>query len=214
VPDSERPGRRGAGPAEPAAPTLGLRERRRMRTMGAIQQAALRLFAEQGFERTTVEQIAAAADISPATFFRYYPAKEAVVRSDEFDLLIARGLAERPPEEGLYEAVRASVRAVLPYIERAREAVLERYRLVVSSPGLRAQLVDAQRANTDWLAAALASRLGRNPADLQVRVIAAAIVAASFEAMAIWADSDGRLDLGQLLDGALDALARPPGETP
>jgi len=143
-----------------------------MRTISAIQQAALRLFAEQGFERTTVEQIAAAADVSPATFFRYYPAKEAVVRSDEFDLLLVRGLAERPPEEGLYEAVRAAVHQVLPYIEQARDTVLERYRLVAGSPGLRAQLVDAQRANTDWLAGALAPRLGREPADLQVRVVA------------------------------------------
>jgi len=208
VPRSGRTGR--PAEPEPAARALGLRERRRMRTMSAIQQAALRLFAEQGFERTTVEQIAAAADVSPATFFRYYPAKEAVVRSDEFDLLLVRGLAERPPEEGLYEAVRAAVHQVLPYIEQARETVLERYRLVAGSPGLRAQLVDAQRANTDWLAGALAARLGREPADLQVRVVAAAIVAASFEALGRWAGSDGQLDLGYLLDQALDALAQPP----
>jgi AcrR family transcriptional regulator len=193
---------------------LGLRERRRMRTMSAIQQAALRLFAEQGYEQTTVEQIARAAEISPATFFRYYPAKDAVVRADEFDRLLIRSLSGRPPEEGPYEAVRAAMREVLPYIEQARETVLERYRLVVGSPGLRAQLMDAQRANTDWLAAALAQRLSREPTDLEVRVLAAAIVAAAFEALSRWAESGGQLDLGALLDRAIDALARPERHDP
>jgi AcrR family transcriptional regulator len=183
-----------------------------MRTMSAIQEAALRLFAEQGYERTTVEQIAAAAEISPATFFRYFPSKEAVVRSDEFDDLLTRGLAERPADEGVYPAVRAAMHAVLPLMEEeeSRDTLLERYRLIMGSPGLRAQLVDAQRANIDWLADSLASRLHRDPTDLQVRTIAAAIVAASFEALSMWAESGGRQDLGKLFDRALDALERPP----
>ncbi len=181
-----------------------------MRTMSAIQEAALRLFAEQGYERTTVEQIAAAADISPATFFRHYPSKEAVVRTDEFDDLLTRGLADRPPDEDIHQAVRAAMHAVMPLMEASRDTLLERYRLIVGNPGLRAQLVDAQRANIDWLARSLAQRLHRDPTDLQVRVVAAAIVAASFEALAVWAESDGKRDLGQLFDRALDALERPP----
>ena len=76
----------------PAAPRPGLRERKKARTRAAIREHALRLFREQGYAATTVEQIAEAAEVSPSTFFRYFPTKEDVVLQDDFDVLAHGGL--------------------------------------------------------------------------------------------------------------------------
>ena len=142
---------------------IGLRERKRMRTMGEIQQAAIRLFAQQGYDATTVDQIAEAAGVSPATFFRYYPSKEAVVRTDEFDGPLLRALASRPPEESAYEAMAAAVQAVMPYLDETRDALLERARLILQTPALHAQAWEAYRASVDTFASGLAQRMGRDP---------------------------------------------------
>ncbi|RBQ16671.1 TetR family transcriptional regulator [Spongiactinospora rosea] len=75
---------------------IGLRERKKARTRETILREAFRLFHERGYNATTVEQIAEAAEISPATFFRYFPAKEDLVRLDRFPPLI-EALAARPP---------------------------------------------------------------------------------------------------------------------
>ena len=81
--------------------TPGLRERKKAKTRAAIQTQALRLIAEQGYEATTVEQIAEAAEISPSTFFRYFPTKEDVVVEDDYDPLLvvafgSAGASDRP----------------------------------------------------------------------------------------------------------------------
>ena len=71
----------------PAAQRPGLRERKKARTRAAIREHALRLFREQGYDATTIDQIAEAAEVSPSTFFRYFPTKEDVVLQDELDVL-------------------------------------------------------------------------------------------------------------------------------
>src|SRR5579864_9346078 len=89
---------------------LGLRERKKARTFAAIQTQALRLFREQGYAATTVEQIAAAAEVSPSTFFRYFPAKEDVVLQDDMDTRMVEAFDRQPPGLSPLAAMRAAAR--------------------------------------------------------------------------------------------------------
>src|SRR5689334_13716823 len=97
---------------EDEQPKLGLRERKKAKTRAAIQEHALRLFRKQGYEETTVEQIADAAEVSPSTFFRYFPTKEDVVLYDAFDPLLIEAFRAQPPELTPTKALRASIREV------------------------------------------------------------------------------------------------------
>jgi len=82
----------GAGPDQPC----GLRERKKARTRASLREHALRLFGEQGYHATTVEQIAAAAEVSPSTFFRYFPTKEDLVLQDDMDTRMVEALERQP----------------------------------------------------------------------------------------------------------------------
>src|ERR1700735_778309 len=101
----------------PAVPS-GLRERKKARTRATIRAEALRLFREQGYHATTVEQIAAAAEVSPSTFFRYSPTKEDVVLQDDMEPLLAEAIEHQPPELGVVAAVRASLRTVISNLDK------------------------------------------------------------------------------------------------
>jgi AcrR family transcriptional regulator len=90
----------------------GLRERKKARTRAAIRDHAMRLFEEQGYAATTVDQIAEAADVSQSTFFRYFPTKEDVVLADDYDPLMVAAMRALPPEVGPIEAIRLSIREV------------------------------------------------------------------------------------------------------
>src|SRR5690348_11718013 len=95
--------------ARPAGPRPGLRERKKARTRAAIREHAFRLFREQGYDATTVEQIADAAEVSPSTFFRYFPTKEDVVLQDDMELLWFDALRAQPKQASTIAAIRASL---------------------------------------------------------------------------------------------------------
>src|SRR5207344_3192834 len=97
-----------ARPGQPAQARPGLRERKKARTRAAIREHAFRLFRAQGYDATTVEQIAEAAEVSPSTFFRYFPTKEDVVLQDDIDVLGMETFQSQPAGMSPIAAFRAA----------------------------------------------------------------------------------------------------------
>ena len=100
----------------------GLRERKKARTRAAIREHALRLFREQGYQRTTVEQIAAAAEVSPSTFFRYFPTKEDLVLQDDMDTRMVEAFERQPAGLGVIAAIRGAIREAIASYGEAGQA--------------------------------------------------------------------------------------------
>lgn len=183
----------------------GLRELKKQRTRIAIQEAALDLIVRQGYDATTCEQIAAAAEVSPATLFRYFPTKEDVVLQDDYDPLMAAAVAARPARERPFQAVRRALGETLAQLpDHEMATVRERTRLLLSVPALRARLHEQSEAARVALADVLAIRMGRPPDDLAVQAIAAACAAAVSVGVERWARDGGRLS--DHIDTALAAL--------
>ena len=163
--------------AEPEA--LGLRERKKIRTRALIREQAMRLFIEQGYAETTVEQIAEAAEVSPSTLFRYFPSKERLMLVDDLDPLILTAFAEQPAELAVLPAFRQAIASVfgrLSASEREQEEL--RQRLIYSVPELRAALMDELIRTIGLLSQAVADRLGCDRDEFEVRVFAGALVGA------------------------------------
>jgi AcrR family transcriptional regulator len=98
--------------AVPVDTTVGLRERKKQRTRAELTDAAFRLFAERGFDETTIEDIVEQVEVSPRTFFRYFDSKEDVVIGffDDLGLELRSMLAARPPEESSFSGAPRSAR--------------------------------------------------------------------------------------------------------
>jgi AcrR family transcriptional regulator len=189
------------------------RERKRTKTRLMIQAEALRLFAEQGYAETTVEEIADAAAISPRTFFRYFPSKEEVVIWDEYDALVPDLVAARPDDEPPAEMLRAVIYAALGgLLQHDPGRLLARVRLSSSVPELRARFAEEQQRGMETLAPLFAQKRWTRSDDLQLRVIGSALVAAVHVALDRWQQDDGKSDLLALLDQTIDALAEGIGE--
>jgi AcrR family transcriptional regulator len=183
---------------------VSLRDRKKDRTRRTIQAEALRLFAEKGFQATTIEEIAAAAEVAPRTFFRYFPTKDEVVFWPEYLMLLPEFVAARPDGEHAVEAVcHGIVDGLASFYDQDRERVLERLQLAFRTPVLHPRLRQQQASSANGVALILAERLGARPADLEIRAIAAAIAAALWVAAEEWQATDGRGDLGALIDRAL-----------
>lgn len=185
---------------------LDWRARKKAATKQSIQDHALRLFAEKGYDATTVDEIAAAAGVSHMTFFRYFPRKEAVVEYDEYDPLMEELIAARPPDEPPLTALHAAIRTGLEAILGSdREALLQRTRLVLGNPTLRSRNLMAQDTTRDLFARALARRAGLSEPDFPATVQASAALAAIGPAMTAWAAGEDD-DPVALIDAAFAAL--------
>ncbi len=155
----------------------GLRERKKARTRAAIREHALRLYREQGYQRTTVEQIAAAAEVSPSTFFRYFPTKEDVVLQDDMDTRMIEALERQPADLSPLRAVREAIAdAFGSYTQADLDLIRETTALTVTVPEVRARAMDEFARTIGIIGEALAKRADRPADDLAVRTTAGAII--------------------------------------
>jgi AcrR family transcriptional regulator len=184
----------------------GLRERKKLKTKAAIQKAALRLFKRQGYEETTVEQIAAAADISESTFFNYFPSKEDVVIYDEYDPQIFAALATGKHDEPLAKSIEKLIGTLGGLFEADHDAIYERAKLSLEVPELRAHAWEELEKARDLMGSIIATRTGRPASDLRVRVVSMAFVGAAFEAAMEWVRSGGKGNMIDLLKKAITAI--------
>lgn len=186
-----------------------LRERKKAATRVQLMNVALRLFEAQGFDDTTVDEIAAAAEVAPRTFFRYFPTKVDVLFADhpeEIELIRDR-LATRSPEETVIDALR---RAMLEAIGKAvadPSRFLTRSRLVAAVPAANAHSRYLDSKFEDVIAEAVAAEHRTDPpSDLQARVIARTAWGAGCAARDIWVTSDAKRDPRTLVNEAFDVL--------
>jgi AcrR family transcriptional regulator len=192
-----------------AAAPESLRERKKADTRRRLMTLALRLFEERGFDKTTVEDVAAAADVAPRTFFRYFPTKVDVLFADhdELVMLLRDTLAARAPGESIVRAVRRSTLAGAERLVADPALYLTRSRLVYSVPAAhaRSRLLDADYENVIADAVA-AARSTDSAIDLAARVTARAAWSATRAAREAWLASEGELDPVKLINDAFDLL--------
>ena len=200
-----------------AEPRPSLRERKKLATRRALRRAALDLVAERGFAHVTVEDIAEAADVSPRTFFNYFPSKEAALFGA--DTGRTEALRQRLIQTSPGESALAALRIVLMEEARARHeelrelgrdpaSQLRRMRASQLDPQLAAARAAHMAMLETEVAGALAERLGVDPAqDPYPLVLAMAAMGIMRAAMSFWATSGGAVPLEQLIDGASRALA-------
>lgn len=187
-------------------PAPGLRERKKAKTRVSIQRHALRLFRKRGYYETTIEQIAEEAEVSPSTFFRYFPTKEDVVIWDELDPLIIEAFKAQPSDLGPIPAFRNAMNAVFSSLNKKQmEEQKQRSELINSVPELRARVLEQFADLVEMLSEVIAERAKRSKKDFAIRNLAGALVGVLMSVMPIAAE-DPKSDLLQIVDKSLAHL--------
>jgi AcrR family transcriptional regulator len=179
-----------------------LRERKKARTRESIIDAALELFEEKGYEATTVEDIAAAAEVSPRTFFRYFDSKLDLImaRSDTKHTMLGPLLLARPPEEGLLGAMREVLRCELDtQLEDPR--VKREFQVMLTTPSLRHMAREHFYEEEAEMVGAIAARLGVPSDALVAHVVTGMITSALWATINRWLAEGADIDR---LDGMMD----------
>lgn len=189
-------------------PKAGLRERKKRFAMRRIQEVALDLFDERGFEDVTIEQIAEAAEVSPSSVYRYFGTKEHMVLWDEVDVdlfdAIESELATHPP----VEAMRRALSTVVPQIFDGHDLGKRKTRYAFDEPALRAALLEQTDALTRRVAEALARASGRAADELEPQVIASMLMTAMMTAARHWHARGYRDSIVDELERALAIVER------
>ncbi len=186
--------------------TIRLRERKKMRTRALIQEEALRLFLEKGFEATTVEEIAEAAEVSPGTFFNYFPTKEDVVFQDDLDPVLLEAIKEEASGLGPVSAMREALYKVFSRLTPEENIIFRRrLGLISTNPTLRGVFLSQSMGQLDQITALIALHAGRSKDDFAVRNLAGALLGVMIAAF-LSAAKEPDVDLLSLEDQALAHL--------
>jgi AcrR family transcriptional regulator len=201
-----------------AGTSPGLRERKKAQTRRALQDAALELFVRQGFERTTVEEIAEACDVSPRTFFRYFPTKEDVLFADSQQRCagLVEVLASQPPDLAPLPALHAAMRSVALGYRHERPVLLARTEIVQVSPNLRAYKAEHQRGWEESVVRELTRRADASASTispLELRLVTSVSIGALRAALDTWLEDADAPDILVLLDQAFAHVSQGFGAT-
>jgi AcrR family transcriptional regulator len=192
-----------------APPTLRNRAARAVRA--EIAAVAIRLFLEQGFDKTTVDQIAAEAGLSRTSFFRYFATKEDAVLGhlEELGQQARDALVARPADEPAWQALRHAFDLLIAERSAYPEGGMGMHRMLRDTPSLQARRLGKQLGWQELLAPEVARRLGASgdPYDPRPRALVAAALGCLNVAVDVCALSEGAVDLADLLDQAMGALA-------
>jgi AcrR family transcriptional regulator len=193
----------------PTDRSLPLRERKKLRNRRALAEAALRLFAANGFDATTLEELADAADVSKSTFSRIFPAKEAAGIEAEAELWSAF-LASLDGRElsgvllgELHAALAAAVTGLDPEWD---QRFLDTRRLLANEPALLRYVEHYRASVKDELVTRLAAKLHLDPEDLRLRVLAELTILAWSVSGRHWVRNGGHGGRAALLSGLDDAI--------
>lgn len=185
---------------------LGLRERKKLERRRRIEAAAIDLFERDGFSATTIEAIAARADIAPRTFFSYFATKEDVVLADyagRLDRILA-ALAERPADEAPWAALRAAFLGVADDYLTHRDELVRRFAIMAVNPSVSARHLQLQAGWEDALAAVLTQRCRYLADDVTPQLLASAALACMRSSLRHWQVTGRRSDLPGLVAGCFD----------
>ena len=166
----------------------------------------MRLFLERGFEATTIEDIAEAVEISPSTFFNYFPSKEDVVFEDELDPLILGAFDALPDETNPVRRLRRAMQTVFTRMTPEQHRMMrERMQLMAVTPELRGAMLSQFASIVDQIAHLMAPRVGRKRDDFAVHNIAGAVLGVLLAAMLELVDNP-KADMLKVTDDALAHL--------
>jgi AcrR family transcriptional regulator len=195
-------------PDSAGPPKESLIEKRQRRVRREVATTALAMFSKQGYDRTTVEDIAEAVEISPSTFYRYFPTKsDLVVELSRLRMRdIGEALAARPDQESLPEAIRAAVREVSLDLGQDTASLKRFEKLLATNTEMRGRLLGEQSNDLPLVAETIAPRLGRSADDLATQVAATAIMGVIRLAFERWSQGGGDETPSQALQQALSVL--------
>jgi AcrR family transcriptional regulator len=189
----------------------GMRDRARRAMRAELATVAMGLFLEHGFEETTVGDICAAAEISRATFFRYFPSKEDALfgQTAEAGDTLVEALAARPFDEPLWTAIRRALDPLVAQLEAAGTSARRLARLISGQPSLVARHREKHVRWQELLRPEVARRLGTDPddrSDPRADAVIATALGCFEAAQTAWALNDQPLPLSALVDSAMSVI--------